>query len=272
MSSKTDTKHSKLPGNIWWYQRHVPKHLINHYPDQPFIQVSLETADIREARRKRGILNGELESKAYRTTANSEGHRFRELVREMERDRKNYSYECDLAVFPERLEQQGRKLELEAYMTVNGARDFSGKYKIRMSEAAQMWKEDWGKGKTEDTLQKVDKAVTDFGKYSHKSFDWLEQADIALEDISKKMVYQYIKYGEKSYKKATVQAKISRLKIVWDFAETMEEVQGTNPFTGHKYSTAEEDQTEKRTPFTDDEMKIIRSYHWEKPLYKLWWT
>jgi integrase len=269
VSTQKDTRHLKPRGNIWWYQRRVPKHLINHYPDQSFIQVSLDTADIREARRKRDILNGELESKAYRANASSEGHRFRELVREMERDRKNHPDEWDLAVFPELLEQQGRKLELEAYMTVNGARDFSGKYKMRMSEAVQMWKEDWGKGKTEDTLQKVDKAVAEFGKFCFKHFDWIDQADVALEDISKKMVYQYIKYLEKSYKKATVQAKISRLKVVWEFAETMEEVQGTNPFTGHKYSSAEEHQTEKREPFTNDEMAVIRSHKWEKPVYKL---
>ncbi|MFD3390070.1 DUF6538 domain-containing protein [Alteromonas macleodii] len=90
MSKKTDTKHLKLRGNIWWYQRRVPKHLINHYPDQSFIQVSLDTGDIREARKKRAIINGELESKSLRTTTKTEGQRFWELVREMERDRKNH--------------------------------------------------------------------------------------------------------------------------------------------------------------------------------------
>ncbi len=62
MSKKTDTKHLKLRGNIWWYQRRIPKHLTNQYPNQSFIQVSLDTADIRQARRKRNIINGELES------------------------------------------------------------------------------------------------------------------------------------------------------------------------------------------------------------------
>ncbi len=94
MSKKTDTKYLKLRGNIWWYQRRIPKHLTNHYPDQSFIQVSLDTADIRQARRKRDIVNGELESKAYRATASSDGHRFRELLREMERDKKNHPDEC----------------------------------------------------------------------------------------------------------------------------------------------------------------------------------
>ena len=269
MSKKTDTKHLKLRGNIWWYQRRVPKHLINHYPDQSFIQVSLDTGDIRETRRKRDILNGELESKALRTTVSTESQRFRELVREMKRDRKNHPDVWDLAIYPEELRKQGRTLELEAYMTANGARDFSSKYKMRISEAAKMWKEDWGKDKTVDTLNKVDKAVTDFNRFCFKRFDWIDQADIALDDISKKMVYQYIKHLEQSYKKATVQAKVSRLKVVWQFAETMEEVQGANPFSGHKYSSAEEHQTEKREPFTTDEVKLIRSHNWEKPVYKL---
>lgn len=169
MSKKTDTKHLKLRGNIWWYQRRVPKHLINHYPDQSFIQVSLDTADIREARRKRDILNGELESKAYRATASSDGHRFRELLREMERDKKNHPDEWDLAVFPEHLEQQGRKLELEAYMTVNGTKDFSRKYRLTLSDGYQMWLEDIGHTKTEEHRSKIEKAIKDFGKYCFMS-------------------------------------------------------------------------------------------------------
>ena len=63
VSKKTDTKHLKLRGNIWWYQRRVPKHLTNQYPNQSFIQASLDTADVRQARRKRDILNGELEER-----------------------------------------------------------------------------------------------------------------------------------------------------------------------------------------------------------------
>jgi integrase len=267
--SKTDTKHLKLRGNIWWYQRRVPKHLISHYPDQSFIQVSLDTADIREARSKRDILNGDLEFKSHSKTPHSEGLLFREYVRTMQRNQKNYPEEWDLGIYPEKLEEQGRNLELKAYMTVTGAKDYSANYKLCMSEALRMWKQDWGKGKTEETLQKVETSVNDFNKYCFRHFDWVELADIAVEDISKKMVYQYIKHLEMRYKKTTVQAKISRLKVVWDFAETMEEVSGANPFTGHKYSSAEEHQTEKREPFTKEEVAKIRSHTWEKPVYNL---
>ena len=65
-----------------------------------------------------------------------------------------------------------------------------------------MWKVDWGKGKTEETLNKIEKAVSDFNKYCFKYFEWIDQADVTLEVITKKMVYQYIKHLEKSYKKA----------------------------------------------------------------------
>lgn len=111
INKQTDTKHLKLRGNIWWYQRRVPKNLINHYPNQQSIQVSLDTGDIREARKKRAILNGELESKSLRTTTNTEGQRFREIVREMERDRKNYPDEWDIMVYLEKLPREGRKVE-----------------------------------------------------------------------------------------------------------------------------------------------------------------
>ena len=269
MSKKTDTKHLKLRGNIWWYQRRVPKHLINHYPDQTFIQISLETGDIRLARQKRDVLNGELEKKALTTSPNNEGQKFRELVRDMERSRKHYPKEWDLGIYPERLLEQGRTLELEAYMTVNGARDFSDKYKMRLTEAYTLWQADWGKGKTAETLQKTEASISDFNKYCFKHFDWVEDPDIALDDISKKMVYQYIKHLEKTYKKTTVQAKISRLKVVWQFAETIEEVSGANPFTGHKYSSEESRLTDKREPFNKEELAKIRAHSWERPVYNL---
>ena len=269
MSNKSDTVHLKLRGNIWWYQRRVPKHLKEYYPDQTSIQVSLETGDIREARRKRAVINGEIESKQLNRTTTTDGQRFRELVKEMERSSKLHPHSWDEWVDPEKLRAQKRSLELEAYMTVNGKRDFSTKYRFRLSEAFSMWKEDWGKDKTEDTLQKVEKAVHDFNKFCFKKFDWVDMADIAIEDVTKKMVYQYIKHLELSFKKATVQAKVSRLKMVWEFAETMEEVTGMNPFVGHKYSSADEHQTEKREPFTSSEMQKIVDYKWEKPIYSL---
>lgn len=269
MSKKTDTKHLKLRGNIWWYQRRVPKHLTNHYPDQSFIQVSLDTADIRQARRKRDILNGELESKAYRTTANSDGYRFRELLREMERDKRNHPDEWDLAVFPERLEQQGRKLELEAYMTVNGTKDFSRKYRLTLTEGYQMWLEDIGHTKTEEHRSKIEKAIKDFGKYCFKHFDWIDSPVIAMDDIDRKMVYSFIKHLGKSYKKTTVQGTISRINTVWLYLKRIDEVGGENPFKDHIYSNAEEAQSEKRESFTKEEVAKIRSHSWEKPVYSL---
>ena len=269
MSNKTDTKHLKLRGNIWWYQRRVPKHLTDHYPDQSFIQVSLDTGDIREARKKRAVINGELESKSLRTTTKTEGQRFRELVREMERDRKNYPDEWDLAVYPDVLEQQGRRLELEAYMTVNGKRDYSRKYRLTITDGYRMWLEDVGHAKTEEHRQKIEKAIKDFGKYCFKHFDWIDSPDIAIEDIERKMVYSFIKHLSKTYKNTTVQGTISRINTVWVYLKKIDEVKGDNPFLDHIYSSAEEAQSEKREPFTKDEMNVIRAYEWEKPIYSL---
>nr|WP_252728980.1 phage integrase SAM-like domain-containing protein [Aliiglaciecola lipolytica] len=233
------------------------------------INTSLDTGDIREAKKKRDVLNGQLEDKSLRSTTYTEGQRFRELVKEMQRDRKFHPSDWDNGIYPEALEARGANLELQAYMTVNGKRDYSLQYRLRLSEAVQMWKEDWGSNKTEETLKKVEKSASEFSKYCFKTFDYLDQADIALEDITRKVVYSFIKHMGKSYKKATIQATISRLKMVWEYAETMEEVEGNNPFVGHKYSDAEEDQTDKRIPFTNEEISLIRSHTWEKPVYSL---
>lgn len=132
-----------------------------------------------------------------------------------------------------------------------------------------MWKEDWGENKTAETLQKVDAVAKDFSRFCFKSFEWVEQADTPLQDITKKMVYLWTRSLSNQYKKATIQAKVSRLKMVWKFAETMEEVSGTNPFVGHKYSQDDKSQSEKREAFTAEETRIILTHDWEKPVYGL---
>ncbi|GAA0209835.1 hypothetical protein GCM10009123_16560 [Kangiella japonica] len=269
MSNKAETKHLKLRGNIWWYQRRVPKHLSHHYPNQSFIQISLDTGDIREARKKRNVLNGELERKSLSMTSNSESLRFRELVREMDRDRKNYPHDWDAGIYPDRLEEQGRKLELEAYMTVNGRQDFSRKYRLTISEGFQMWLDDIGHTKTEEHSKKIEKAIKKFGTYCFKHFDWVDSPDIAIEDIERKMVYSFIKHLGKTLKKSTVQATISRINTIWMYLERVDELEGKNPFKDHIYSNAEADQSEKREAFTKDEVKKIQAHKWEKPVYKL---
>lgn len=242
MSKKTDTKHLKLRGNIWWYQSRIPKHLINQYPDQSFIQVSLETVDISEARKKRNVINGELESKCLRATTSTDGQRFRELVREM---------------------------ELKAYMTVNGARDFSRKYRLTLMDGYKMWLDDVGQDKTEEHRQKIEKAIKDFGKFCFKNYGWIDSPSLAIENIDRKMVYAFIKHLGKSYKKTTVQGTISRINTIWVYLNKIDEVKGNNPFLDHIYSSAEEAQSEKQEPFTKEEVKVIRAYKWEKPVYSL---
>ncbi|OFC71073.1 DUF6538 domain-containing protein [Alteromonas confluentis] len=269
MSALKDTKHLKLRGNIWWYQRRVPKHLANQYPDQSFIQISLETGDIREARKKRDVLNGEIESKSLRTITNTDGQRFRELVREMERDRANHPKKWDLAIYPERLQEQGQQLELEAYMTVNGARDFSRKYRLTILDGYEMWLNDVGQSKTEEHRHKIEKAIKDFGKFCFKNYDWIDSPNLVIEDIDRKLVYAFIKHLGKSYKKTTVQGTISRINTIWAYLKKIDEVKGDNPFHDHIYSSAEEAQSEKREPFTKEEVEIIRAYKWEKPVYSL---
>ncbi len=182
---------------------------------------------------------------------------------------KSHPNEWDLAIFPEKLEQQGRKLELEAYMTVNGARGFSRKYRLTLMDGYEMWLDDVGQDKTEEHRQKIEKAIKDFGKFCFKNYDWIDSPNLAIEDIDRKMVYAFIKHLGKSYKKTTVQGTISRINTIWVYLKKIDEVEGDNPFLDHIYSSAEEAQSEKREPFTKEEMKVIRTYKWEKPIYSL---
>ncbi len=51
--TSTDQKYLKKRGNIWWYQRRIPKELLDQFDGQTAISKSLKTVDIHEARLRR---------------------------------------------------------------------------------------------------------------------------------------------------------------------------------------------------------------------------
>ncbi|MGX9455790.1 DUF6538 domain-containing protein [Photobacterium damselae subsp. damselae] len=83
MSSK---KHLRLRGNIWWYQRCAPKQLKHLYPNENMITESLETGDLKEAQRKRDMINGRLAERQL-TSPNPSRQRFHELVHSLKEDK-----------------------------------------------------------------------------------------------------------------------------------------------------------------------------------------
>ncbi|MEZ8695353.1 tyrosine-type recombinase/integrase [Vibrio splendidus] len=245
MSSK---KHLRLRGNIWWYQRRVPKQLKHLYPNENMITESLETGDLKEAQRKRDMINGRLAERQL-TSPNPSRQRFHELVHSLKEDKMKHPYSWDEPYDYEKLASTDETF-LHALTTVSGHKDQNHKYRITLNEGLNLWLQHNKNRVTKDTLGKVKRATSDFLKY-------MGLIDIQIPDITKLQVHNYINHQHQSgYKKATIQGHVSRLRSIWNHCDRIGEVTGHSPFDNHEFPREE---TEKKQPFTINEMEWIKA-------------
>ncbi|RKF14490.1 integrase [Alginatibacterium sediminis] len=244
----TDTKHLKLRGNIWWYQRRIPKDLQNQFEGQTTISESLGTGDIREARHQRNILNGRLEERKF-NAPNKGRHRFLELVQEMSDHQSQNPESWDEPYDLDKASKDGDEVFIHAYTTVNGRKDHRSRYTISLKEALNVWIRKFESDKTQDTISKVKKAVDNFLKH-------LKLYDVLLTDISKRQVHDYIEALQATYAKTTVQGQISRIRSIWTYCESLGEVSTASPFDGHSYTGG--NNTNRKQPFTVEEIQWIK--------------
>jgi integrase len=244
----TDTKHLKLRGNVWWYQRRIPKELLEQFNGQITIAESLDTVSIREARAKRDILNGKLEERKF-ITPNISRHKFIDFVQEMSARKKedpvywNEPYDFDKA------EADGNVELIHAYTTVNERKDQRYKYGIKLKEALASWSNQKRKPISADSIGKTRKSVDGFLK--HLNFN-----DIQLQDISKKQVDSYIELLIVKYATSTARGYISRLRSIWNYCEQMSKVTTPCPFDNHSFAGGTE--TNKKQSFTHQEINLIK--------------
>ncbi|HIF9094860.1 TPA: tyrosine-type recombinase/integrase [Photobacterium damselae] len=246
--ASSDTKHLKLRGNVWWYQRRIPKSLLEQFGGQTTVSESLGTGDIREARRKRDILNGKLEERRF-NAPNTDRHRFLELIKTMSEDKERFPASWDEHYDLDKIQRENDEVFIHAYTTVNGRKDHRSRYRITLKEALNNWVKKFHASKTKDTIHKVKQATDRFLKY-------IGLYDIQLEDITKQQVNEYIEHLQTKYKKTTVQGSLSRLRSIWNYADSLGEVATRSPFEKNIYATG--DKVEKKQPFTADEMTWIK--------------
>lgn len=246
--ASSDTKHLKLRGNVWWYQRRIPKAILEQFGGQTTVSESLGTGDIREARRKRDILNGKLEERRF-NAPNADRHRFLELIKTMSEDKERFPASWDEHYDLDKIQRENDEVFIHAYTTVNGRKDHRSRYRITLKEALDNWVKKFHASKTKDTIHKVKQATDKFLKY-------IGLYDIQLEDITKQQVNEYIEHLQTKYKKTTVQGNISRLRSIWNYADSLGEIATRSPFEKNIYATG--DKVEKKQPFTADEMTWIK--------------
>lgn len=246
-TNANDTKHLKLRGNVWWYQRRVPKALQHIYKNEKQITFSLNTGDIRIAKSKRDKFNGELASKQL-SGANPDAARFRHIVRQLQADKQDNPYDWNEPYDVREIERAGDTVFVDAYTTVTGANDSSSHYDISLREALHNWQVKHGINKSKETQRKVPNTVKLF-------LNFLEVQDVSLQSVSRRDVYDFIEYLAQHYAKNTVSGHISRLKVVWQLAKDRCDVTGDNPFHGHKMDGTSE--TNKYQIFTPSELREI---------------
>jgi len=249
MSRKEEDKYLWLRGEIYWYKRRTPKELLDRLHGQKHLTQSLKTSDIREARIKRDILEGELAKRLF-DAANPDRYRFLDLVDEMselrERDPEHWDDPLDLR----ELDRKGEHILLDAHATVSGCKDMHHKYGVTLREALKSWVRKFTNSRSNDAINKTKSSAEGFLKF-------LDMYDVQLSAITKRDVHDYIEVLEAKYAKQTVQGKISRLRSIWSYSETLGEVSGESPFNGHVYTGS--DETNKKTPFTAEELAWLKA-------------
>lgn len=246
--SNLESKHLKKRGNIWWFQRRVPAQLKHLFPGQTVISESLDTGDLREARRQRDIINGRLQERLL-TSPPTGRFRFHELVRTLTEDKTVHPYSWDEPYDYDKIAETDPTL-LHALTTVSGHKNQSHKYRITLNEALALWMRQHQGSKTNDTIVKMKRATSDFLKY-------LNLFDIQLAEISKRQVHDYILHMQSTYKTTTVRGHISRLRSIWSYCDRIGEVSGASPLDNHVYSGG--GSVNKKQPFTTDEIALIKA-------------
>jgi integrase len=226
----------------------VPAQLKHKFPNQTIISESLETGDIREARRQRDIINGRLQEQQS-IAPPSNRYRFYELVRTLSEDKAKHPYSWDDPYDYDKIAKSDETL-LHALTTVNGRKDQSIRYRITLNEALSLWVQQYQQSKTKDTVSKIKRAVSDFLNY-------LSLIDIQLVEIGKRQVHDYINLMQKTYAKTTVQGHISRLRSIWSYCDRIGEVSGASPFDGHVYVGG--NSVQKKQPFSISEIEWIKT-------------
>lgn len=259
----TTEKYLKLKKNScnWWYQRRVPKAIQHLVIDTDKIDATLDTADIKLARKKRDIINGRLADMALNPLSSpqkakdivegnikeltSKRDQFIELVNQMAKRKEQHPIDWDLPYDIDTADE----VFLEAYQTVNGKRNFRYKYKITIKESLKGWVAEYQVRNKPDHISKVKKVVADFLTY-------LEVDNIQLEEINKGQVKGFIALLFQSYKKSTVTGYISRLRTLWTYSTRAGDLKGDSPFEGHDFYS--EDKVDRKEMFSASEMQWLK--------------
>lgn len=228
-----DTKHLRQRHNVWFFQYRLPRPLFEKYGKKIYTE-TLETSDLREARRRRDLVLSRLraEQDALSGVEVSPFVRrevFRQAAAFMEEEEIARDQGLSLVEIlePEKLgtlEQDAFKLAFAGSETKVGIKQ---KYRVTLREGLKDWLQEVSRKPT--TASKNTRSVDLF-------LDFLGEADVQLKRVSRQNVRDFIS-DQLSLEKTrqTVQNYLSGLSAVFNHSqEHLEDDLGANPFNGHK--------------------------------------
>lgn len=236
-----DTKYLQQHHNTWIFKKRLPekaRHLAN---GSNFYTKSLETGDIREARKRRDVLLGELQQQIDSIIGGDERSTYRWWLSLLENDKPENAQAVAEEIEADR---EGLPAQRAANTYLSGKEYPEYGYSLKDATASyKLFKESRLKSKKD--IGKADLAVSSF-------LASIKVNDVPLESVRRRQVADWLEGLDKSGK--TKKNYISALIGVWKRAEDMEEVSGNNPFAGHTVSTSD---TQSYQMFTDEELEAV---------------
>lgn len=282
-----DKKYLRKRGNTWHYRRRIPKSIQPYFNGEEYLNVNLHTGDIKTARLRRSEHNYKIDSMLDKAV-DPDRARFRNLAQQMAQEKENrpedwqesWGDEIFLATAYRAYKREAHRAEMldlappewngplpdqvlvDAYATVNGKRDCSGKYGVTLKEGLELWLKRNQRTKDKSTVSKVKQSVKKFLQH-------LNKFDVPLADIKRKQAYDYIEFLiAEDYKAATCKGFLSRLGSVWDHCKDLGAIEGESPFKDHKYDHARKG--EKFKLFDEHELQWLKENAWtDQPEYRL---
>lgn len=217
--------HLKKHHDTWYYSRRVPKSVEHLYIGKTHITFSLHTSSIKDARLQRDRFNGQLAAQEQGTYS-ANRMEFKSYVEDLKpwvdalKDKNSPIYIDDIlprneiakAAF---LQEVKGISDHQFTMTIKEALSSLISYKPNMS--------------ADDRSKKIN-SLNRFLKFNSVN-------DMALKDITKKQVVEYIQHLGSEFAEGTIRSHLSRLKSIWVHAYQMGEIKSkVSPFCDHDLS------------------------------------
>lgn len=261
-------RYSYVHGNQIYFQRAVPKDLLDRYPAK-MVKVNLRTSDVRVAARKIAELSRELEAEwaLLRASPDASPKSIRSQAEEMLRtwglsaDRtKNSDDAADL--FRDHLEAKReryaagdedlyRENPADQYLTpveIRAAQLLAGTVKQSLSDALELYLKVHPKRDEEK-----------FTTYTRRAFATLTDAlgDKPIKDLSREDAHAYVAHQQaKGNKSGTIRRRLNVVNAVIETYFREKDIDRKNPFASVPIP-AEGKDTKERQPFTETELHAL---------------